>query len=82
MTNNNVRVKSNLKSILDERGVSIRKLANETGLKFETVRRLYNDQTKQYQRDSIGAICVYLSIEVGDLLTLTDEGEYEEEKRQ
>jgi DNA-binding Xre family transcriptional regulator len=63
-------VASNLKRILDERGMSIRELANQTGLNFETVRRLYNDDTKQYQRDSIAAVCVTLNIEVGELLTL------------
>ncbi|MFB7642807.1 helix-turn-helix domain-containing protein, partial [Peribacillus butanolivorans] len=55
-----IRVKSNLKKILDERNLSIRQLATLTDLKFETLRRLYNDDTKQYQRDTIGRICEVL----------------------
>jgi DNA-binding Xre family transcriptional regulator len=67
------RVKSNLKAILDERGMSIRQLSEKTGLPFETLRRLYNDETKQYQRETIGRICEVLEIELSDLLVLIDE---------
>ncbi|MBS4191215.1 helix-turn-helix transcriptional regulator [Bacillus sp. FJAT-49705] len=66
------RVKSELKKILDERNISIRQLAEMTGLKFETVRRLYHDDTKQYQRDSIGLVCEALEIELSELLVLID----------
>lgn len=73
------RAKSELKKILDERGISIRKLAEMTidengeGIKFETLRRLYNDDTKQYQRETIGRVCEVLNIEIKDLLVLIDE---------
>lgn len=74
-----MRVYSNLKAILDERKWSIRKLEEESGLKFETLRRLYNDETKQYQRDTIGRLCEVLNVEIGDLLKLKkDEGEGEQ----
>lgn len=66
-------VKSNLKVILDERKISIRKLETLTGLGFETLRRLYNDDTKQYQRDTLGKICEVLEIGIADLLILSDD---------
>lgn len=65
-----MRVKSNLKSILDDKEMSIRQLSSETGITFETLRRLYNDDTKQYQRDTIGKVCEVLDIEIQDLLLL------------
>ncbi|WP_146548365.1 helix-turn-helix domain-containing protein [Rummeliibacillus suwonensis] len=65
-----MRVKSNLKNILDRRGISIRECARMADLPVETVRRLYNDETKQYQRDSIGALCEALDVEISDLLVL------------
>ena len=68
-----MRAKSNLKEILDERNIKIRQFAEMTGLPFETLRRLYNDKTMQYQRDTIGKICKTLNIGIGDLLSLTDE---------
>ena len=69
-----IRVKSNLKMILDERNISIRQLASMTDLKFETLRRLYNDDTKQYQRDTIGRVCEILEIKIGDILVLIEDG--------
>ncbi|WP_243355987.1 helix-turn-helix domain-containing protein [Bacillus litorisediminis] len=75
---NKVWVKSNLKQILDERKISIRQLAEMTkdycegGIKFETLRRLYNDETMQYQRDTIGVVCETLGIDLKDLLVLVD----------
>jgi DNA-binding Xre family transcriptional regulator len=74
------RVKSELKKILDKREISIRKFAemtkpftvDQTGVKFETLRRLYNDETMQYQRDTIGVVCQTLGIELSDLLILID----------
>ncbi|AZB43518.1 XRE family transcriptional regulator [Bacillus sp. FJAT-42376] len=66
------RLKSNLKNLLEERGWSIRKLAEETGLQFETLRRLYNDDTKQYQRETIGRICEVLNVELSEVLILVD----------
>ncbi|MGE7608936.1 helix-turn-helix domain-containing protein [Peribacillus frigoritolerans] len=68
-----IRVKSNLKKILDERNLSIRQLASMTDLKFETLRRLYNDDTKQYQRDTIGRICEVLEIQINDILVLIED---------
>ena len=68
-----MRVKSNLKVILDERNISIRQLSADTDIAFETLRRLYNDQTKQYQRDTIGKLCEVLNIEIQDLLILVNE---------
>lgn len=44
-----------------------------TDLKFETLRRLYNDDTKQYQRDTIGRICEVLEINIHDILILINE---------
>jgi len=61
-------IKSNLKEILDSRGLSIRKVAGDLGYRFETVRRMYNDDMKHYPGDLIDKLCAYLDIEVGELL--------------
>ena len=67
------RAKSRLKIILDEREISIRKCAELADLKFETVRKMYNDEAKQYQRDTLGALCKALDCEISDLLELIEE---------
>ena len=68
-----MRASSNLKAILDERKISIQQFARDSGLKFETLRRLYNDDTKQFQRDTIGRVCEVLGVGIAELLILTDE---------
>lgn len=68
-----MRAKSNLKRILDDKGMSIRELERATNLNFETLRKLYNDDTKQYHRETIGRVCEVLDIGINDLLTLIDE---------
>lgn len=67
------RAKSRLKEILDERNMSIRKCAEMADLKVETVRRMYNDTTMQYQRDTLGALCTALEIAIEDLLEIVEE---------
>jgi DNA-binding Xre family transcriptional regulator len=65
-------VKSNLKKLLEERGISIRKFSEDTGLQFETLRRMYNNDTKQYNKQMIARVCEELDIEISDLLLLED----------
>lgn len=72
MTNTRKTVHSNLKQIIDNRGMSIRELTEASGLNFETVRRLYHDKTVQYHRHSLGAICETLDISISELLELRD----------
>ena len=68
-----IRARSKLKSILNGKGMSIRKCAEVSGLKFETVRKMYNDESKQYQRDTIGALCKALDCKIEDLLEIVEE---------
>jgi DNA-binding Xre family transcriptional regulator len=65
-------VRSNLKQLLDNRGISIRKFAEDTGLQFETLRRMYNDETKQYNKLMIAKVCEELGVEIADLLILEE----------
>lgn len=68
-----MRAKSTLKEVLDEKEISIRKCAEMANLPVETVRRMYNDTTMQYQRNTLGALCKALNVQLSDILTLTEE---------
>ncbi|MEC1626007.1 helix-turn-helix domain-containing protein [Bacillus mojavensis] len=65
-------VKTRLKELLDERGLSIRNFAFSNNLRFETVRKLYNNTARQYQEETLGKICEALNIDIKDLLILVD----------
>ncbi|EQB35255.1 hypothetical protein M948_19335 [Virgibacillus sp. CM-4] len=67
----------NLKKIMEQRkeegkGKSIRQIAELSDLKFETVRKIYNDDMKQYHRESIAAICIAMDIKLCDLLEIKE----------
>lgn len=64
-----ILIKSNLKPILDERNISIRKLSNDIDHGFNTVRKLYHDEMERYPRDLLDKVCTYLNIELHELLT-------------
>lgn len=63
-----ILIKSNLKPILDERNISIRKLSNDIDHGFNTVRKLYHDEMERYPRDLLDKVCTYLDIELHELL--------------
>jgi DNA-binding Xre family transcriptional regulator len=65
-----LRVNSRLKEILDERGISIRKAAADTGIQFESLRRLYNNETERFPREMLAKLCTYLNVDIPDLLKL------------
>ncbi|WP_042224131.1 helix-turn-helix domain-containing protein [Oceanobacillus manasiensis] len=65
-------VKSNLKAILVAKNESIRQFAGRAGLPFETVRRLYNDKTVQYHRETLATVCITLGIGIEELLTIEE----------
>ncbi len=67
-----MQIKCNLKQILDERDISIRQLSNEIGISFESVRRLANNDTTQYSKNTMEKICEHLKIGLCDLLILSD----------
>ena len=64
-------VHSNLKEILDDKGISIRQVARETNSHFETVRMLYNDEMNRYPRELIDKLCFHLDIPINKLITVT-----------
>jgi DNA-binding Xre family transcriptional regulator len=66
-------VNSKLKEILDSRELSIRKVAKDIDYRFESVRSLYNNETKNYPRELLTKLCIYLNVSPGDLLDLDEE---------
>jgi DNA-binding Xre family transcriptional regulator len=67
------KVRSNLKAILNERNISVRKLALEINYRYETVRQLYNNDTEHYPKALITKICNHLDITPGELIVIDKE---------
>ena len=68
-----VKVHSNLKAIMDERGLSVRQVSRDIDYPFESVRILYNDASERYPRELLSRLCNYLDVSVHRLLIEKDE---------
>jgi DNA-binding Xre family transcriptional regulator len=66
-------VRSNLKNLLDDRGVSIRQVSRDIEYRFDSVRQMYNDENKTYPRELITKLCKYLDVTPGELIILDKE---------
>lgn len=65
-------IRSNLKQIVDEREIVIRELARAIDYRFESVRQMYHDEMERYPRELLTKLCVYLNVEINELLTLRE----------
>jgi hypothetical protein len=65
-------IRSNLKTLADAKGVSIREIARSIDYRLESVRDLYHDKTERYPRDLIAKLCVYFNVTAAELLPLSD----------
>lgn len=65
-------VRSTLKLLVDERGVSLRELARSIDYRFESVRQLYNDEMERYPRDLLSRLCAYFGCSVDRILTIEE----------
>lgn len=52
----------------EDRRISFRTVAKETGLSEYTVRGFANNTLREYPADALAALCAYFRCDVGDLL--------------
>ncbi|OKP96836.1 helix-turn-helix transcriptional regulator [Paenibacillus sp. P46E] len=69
------KVRSNLKKLADDKGKSIRQVAKDTDYRFETVRQMYNDESKHFPRDLLDKLCAYFECDISQLLVYEDNEE-------
>lgn len=60
-------IKSRLKILLTEKGLTQRKLSELTGIRPATITGIVNNSIKQIPVDSVSKICKALNCDVGDL---------------
>lgn len=74
----NRRIKSNLRTLLNERNIEQKELAEMTGLSVRTISELANDKMKYYPKKALEAIASALDIDdINELLTLIDDDKAE-----
>ncbi|WP_233455085.1 helix-turn-helix domain-containing protein [Paenibacillus elgii] len=73
------KIHSNLKNLVDQKGISIRQVARDIDYRFDSVRLLYNDEIKMYPRELLEKLCAYFDVGIEGLLRYEDEKEPEQE---
>jgi DNA-binding Xre family transcriptional regulator len=68
----NMLVLAALKSQRENRRVSLRKIAEETGIQKYTVYGFANNTLREYPKEAIEKLCSYFECEIGDLLILEE----------
>ncbi|AQT86655.1 hypothetical protein B1222_01845 [Paenibacillus larvae subsp. pulvifaciens] len=71
-------IRSNLKKLIEPKGLSVRKVARDINYRLGSVQDMYNDQMERYPRELLTKLCVYLECNIGDLLVLDEEKTTEE----
>ena len=62
------RISCNLKEIMKKKRIGIYKLSQETNLKYDVIKRYYDNEIQRYDSDVLAKMCFYLNCEVSSLL--------------
>ncbi len=72
-------VRSNLRVLVAQKGqrerrrISLRTVADETGISYYTVTAIANDTISEYPKDVLASLCGYFDCSIGDLLIVEDD---------
>lgn len=61
---------SNLKEILENKGISIRQFSKDIDYRFESVRKLCNNELERLPVELLERVCLELDIDISELLKL------------
>jgi DNA-binding Xre family transcriptional regulator len=60
-------LKMNIQALLDQKGWSISKLAEDTGLNYKTIHSIVRNKYSRIGLDTLEKICKALNVDAGDL---------------
>lgn len=72
-TNNGLKMKSNLQTMLQVKNFSIREFARRIDYRFDTVRKVHNNDIQRIPVDFIERACAELNCSIGELFYLERE---------
>lgn len=56
----------------EQRRMSLKTIADETGISYYTLKAIAHDTIREYPRDALAKLCDYFKCDIGDLLTVVD----------
>ncbi|MNW38896.1 hypothetical protein D3C74_159740 [compost metagenome] len=67
---------NHLSEIMGRKRMKVADVAAATGLAMNTVSGLYHDKVKRVDLDTLGKLCDFLDVGIGDILEHIKDGEY------
>lgn len=69
-------IENRVKQVMEDRGLTMYRLAKETGLTYQTIHNMMNPskQLTRIDMDTLERLCRVLNAEVGELFVYTPEG--------
>lgn len=61
-------MKTRLRSILADRKISRKELADKTGVHYNMIRAIYNEEVKRLEIDDLKMLCEFLNCDISDLI--------------
>ena len=56
----------------EKRRITLRTVADETGISYYTINAIATEKIQLYPKDVLAKLCTYFGVSIGDLLALTD----------
>lgn len=63
------KLESNLKKVMNEKNISIYQICRLTGLKFEVVKKYYDNTITRYDSDVVAKFCFVLECDSSDIIS-------------
>jgi putative transcriptional regulator len=59
----------------EQRRITLKKVADETGISYYTLNAIAHDTIREYPRDALAKLCTYFDCDIGHLLTVVEVSE-------
>lgn len=56
----------------EQRRLTLKKVADETGISYYTLNAIAHDTIREYPRSALAKLCGYFACDIGDLLTVVE----------
>jgi DNA-binding Xre family transcriptional regulator len=63
----------------EQRRITLKKVADETGISYYTLNAIAHDTIREYPRAALASLCGYFGCDIGDLLTVVEVADKTEE---
>lgn len=61
-------IKFDIKSVMDNKGITINQVAKKTGLHHQVIKRYYNGTVERFDKDVLSKLCYVIDCNLNDIM--------------